>query len=137
MKNKTKKTTPNARVTSISVSRLFNLGNYENVKYDIAAELPEGTSAKAVLLQLASTVWALGPIRTPHCRQEYEDALKKVDAQRSNYEKEHMQEWQERMAAYHTKVAARAQAVEELDNLGATSTRKDAKNTWDDPDDDY
>lgn len=135
MKTKTAKTKP-ARVTMIEVSRLYNLGNYQNVSYRIAAEVPKGASAKNTLATLAHIVAMLQPIPRPGCLDQYLDAIKKDDTARSTYEKENLADWSERVAAFRAKELKRDTAIETLDELGGTRTFKDAKNEWEDPDGD-
>lgn len=132
---KTKK--PKARITSISVSRLYNTGNYTNVKYDLTAEVPEGASAVEALRQMVYTLQCLKPFTKPSCLQSFEEAVKKTETEQTNLEKENLPEWRERVQEYHTRKANRDAAVLALDELGGTTVRRDAKNCWDDPDDDY
>lgn len=132
MKTKTPK--PKARITSIAVSRLYNLGNYQNVKYDLAAEVPPGVSAKKILLQLTHTLGLLKPIFEPGCRDEWEVALQKSEKERSDWEKERLPEWTEQMNEYKKLLARRERALASLDSMGGSSTEKDAKVTWEDSD---
>lgn len=133
MKAKTKK--PKARVTNISVSRLYNLGNYQNVKYDIAAEVPKGASAVETMRQLVHILQMLEPLRRPHSYSMFKEAIKKTNTEQSAYEKEHVKEWQEEAAAFELKRELRDKAFMALDDLGGSLIAKDAKDTWDDPDD--
>lgn len=137
MKTKTKKTTPKARVTSVSISRLYNLGNYQNVKYDLTAEVPKGAGAKRTLLELMYILQMLKPTRKPHCWDEATKAEKKLPSELSEREKMHLQEWQEECGAYRRHCMEREEAVSALDTLGGVSFPKDAKLTWEDRDDDY
>lgn len=135
MKKATKrKSKPQARVTAVHVERLFNTGNYTNVKYGISAEVLEGADPGEVLTQLAHTVGLLKPIPVPHCKQQYEEALGKVQDQLTEYEKEHFSEWREEMRKYEEKNIRRESTVKCLIDLGGTSLRKDAKNTWENDD---
>lgn len=132
MKTKTKKTTPKPRVTSVSVSRLYNLGNYQNVKYDLAAEVPKGASAAETLVSLSRILEALRPIRPPDCAGQLEDALKKSEADRSSWEKDHLQEWIHENDKHAAKLRRRGEAILSLDSLGGTLTFKDNSRDWED-----
>lgn len=134
MKTKTPK--PKARITSISVSRLYNTGNYTNVKYDLTAEVPEGASAVEALRQMVYTLQCLKPVSKPSCLESFQAAVKKTETEQTNYEKENLPEWRERIQEYQTLKANRDAAVLALDDLGGTSIRRDAKNSWDSWDDD-
>lgn len=132
MKTKKKK----ARITSISVSRLYNTGNYTNVKYDLSAEIPEGVSVWETLRQLVNTLTLLKPISKPTHYDMFKTESAKLESEQSEYVKEHLPEWREEVEQFEARKAARDQALIDLDNLGGTSVRRDAKNTWQD-DDEY
>lgn len=132
MKNKKSTTKAKARVTSVSVSRLFNLGNYENVKYDICAEVPPGVSAWLILAELNNISLRLKPIKVPQCAMEYQTALQKPAKDRTDWEHKNFTQWRESMKAYDSKVERRNKAVAALDSLGGSSTYKDAKLDWND-----
>lgn len=136
MKTK-KKQTPKARVTSIAVSRLYNLGNYQNVKYDIAAEVPLGGSAKDTLLELLYILQMMKPSHRPSCWEETKAAEKKLPTELTEREKMHLQEWQEECGAYRRHCVERDEAVASLDSLGGSSHAKDARKSWDFQDSDF
>ena len=52
-----------SHVTSITVTRLFNLGNYEHVRYGVAVEIQPGESAAETLAGLENVINALDPKR--------------------------------------------------------------------------
>lgn len=137
-----KKKTPKApkklktRVTSISVGATFNCGNYENVRYDVSAEVGPGESATAAFQELRFIIAALKPVRKPDCASSYEAAAKLPDSEKSNYQKEHFQEWSDTMAAYHSRHAKRAEAIKMLDALGGNRNYRDAKQDWENDFDD-
>lgn len=139
MKNKPKPQ-PNplkrARVTSISVSRVYNTGNYTNVKYEIGAEVPKGGSAVQTLRDLVHTIQMLKPVRKPDCIERLKEIQKKTLEEQSAYEKEHAKEWAEEAAEYHQRCHERLEAIFRLDELGGAATHRDAKQSWDNYDDD-
>lgn len=131
---KTKTTKPKARITSISISRLYNTGNYTNIKYDIAAEVPAGVSAADTLKELYYVLQMLKPLHKPGCYEQFKATIAKMEGEQSEYEKEHLPEWREEFEQFNAWKAAREAAVKSLDALGGTSTKRDAKKTWDDDD---
>lgn len=133
MKTKTKK--PKCgRVTHVSVSRLFNLGNYCNRKIDVAAEVAPGQSATATLSNLYWIVEQLGPLKKPHYFDEFHAAIKKPAESQTEWEKGHLEEWSEAVKAYSTRLALRAEALTLLDDLGGASKYTDHKTKWEDDD---
>jgi hypothetical protein len=132
MKTKTPKKIKPARVTSISVSKLYNLGNYQNVSYHITSEVPKGASAKATLCQLVHVLQMLKPLPRPQNADSLKWAEEKMETDLSNYEKENMQAWRDEKNNFEALKAARYDAVNSLDALGGTSVEKDAKRVWND-----
>lgn len=122
------------RVSSISVSRLYNLGNYQNVKYDLTCEVPRGASAEATLLEIVRIIRALGPIRSPECLPQLESAREKSLTERSEYQKAHFHEWLAEETSHRMKLNARMRAVHDLDRLGGVATYTDHKMSWQDDD---
>lgn len=49
-------------ITKITVARLYNLGNYEHVRYELTAEIKEGESATTAIKGLESIVGGLKPL---------------------------------------------------------------------------
>lgn len=125
-----------ARVTHIAVSRLFNLGNYQNVRYDVGVDVPAEANAEDIFRELNYILAALKPIPRPNCVEELRRALKKDEADRSSYEKENWESWNEVVAAWELRKKLRQEAIKALDSLGGHSEFRDAKETWsDDPED--
>lgn len=124
-----------ARVTHIAVSRLFNLGNYQNVRYDVGVDVPAEANAEDIFRELNYILAALKPIPRPNCVEELRRALKKSDEERSSYEKENWGSWNEVVAAWELRKKLRREAIQALDSLGGHSEFRDAKEDWsDDPD---
>lgn len=115
------------RVTSISVGATFNLGNYENVRYDVSAEVGPGESAMAAFQELRFIIASLKPIRSPGCLEEYEKARKKEHAEMSNWEQQQFESWAATVADWELRKTNRAQAIQALDRLGRNQKFRDAK----------
>ncbi len=128
-KTKPKKT---GRIVHVGVSRLYSLGNYENCRYEVSAEVSKGQSPKETLLQLVQIVKALKPIGRPSCLNELKAARKKLLSERTAWEKEHYSSWLEQEKLYNEARRQRVAAIELMDEMGVTRTEKDAKTTWDD-----
>lgn len=122
------------KVTSVSVSRLYNLGNYCNRRIDVSAVVGPGESASATLANLYWILERLGPIRKPSCFDEFEKATKKLAEQQSEWEKQNLEEWSATVSAYHTLKAQRSEALRLLDDLGGVSQYTDHKEKWEDDD---
>jgi hypothetical protein len=137
MKTKTKKSKPVkvGRVTFVSVSRLSNLGNYQNIKFDLSAEVAKGDSATETFRRLAMVLQDMRPISPPSCLASFDAARKKMDAERTEYENAHWDEWSKEISGFNEHRRRQLDALHALDDLGGHSLFKDAKNTWDNNDD--
>jgi len=149
------------KVTRITIGRLFNLGNYEHIRYDITVDVAPGESAATAMVGLEKIVAGLAPERAwgvaSHGELELEG--RHIEEMRSKFtaadytEDEfrrrygHFEgtpgEYIQRCAASHEANAAkRAKAVQRaasarklLEDIGGASNWKDAKLDW--QDDDY
>ncbi len=130
-KTKSKRT---GRITAISVSRLYNTGNYTNVKYELSAEVPKGASPGETLRQMVFVLQALRPISRPDCLDQLRRARTKKLSERSEYDKEHYSDWLRIEAEWKKELAEREVAVGLLEALGGTSESRDAKLDWQDAD---
>ena len=135
MKTKKPKTVKTGRIVYVGISRLFNAGNYENVKYELGAEVAEGECASETFRQMVHVLTSLKPLRKPSCYDQWETAIKRTEAEQSEWEKGHIKEWAEDVAAYLALKQRREMALIELDKLGGKSTARDAKQSWPDSDD--
>lgn len=52
-----------SRVSRISVGRVYNLGNYEHVRYEITVDIPEGESAARAIVGVERIIAGLKPIK--------------------------------------------------------------------------
>jgi hypothetical protein len=140
---------PKSRVSKISIGRVYNLGNYEHVRYEITVDVPEGQSAAKAIVGLEHVIAGLKPLR--HINEEHELARDAANIERmkkytdeewqshhghsvgtrkeviARYVKAHREAVQRRKAA--VKIAAKARAL--FDNLNGAEKFKDAKLDWD------
>lgn len=61
-----------ARISKITVGRLYNLGNYEHVRYDLTVEVPEGDDASAAIVALEHIIAGLSPLKNACIKSEAE-----------------------------------------------------------------
>lgn len=52
-------------ITKITIGRLYNLGNYEHVRYELTADIPAGESPATCLIGMEKLLAALNPARPP------------------------------------------------------------------------
>ena len=145
-------------ITRITVGRLYNLGSYEHVRYELSVDVKEGESARGALVAVEKILSALSPeskvcVKTRselerglhHIRQLRLDLEKKGDEQ---FTREHGYftgtplEYIERCDRMHYEEVAKreryearaSKARELLDDLGGAAKWKDAKLDWEDYD---
>ena len=137
-----------SKITRISIGRVYNLGNYEHVRYELTAEIGPDDSAAAVVRGLEKIIIGLKP-----------DSIKSLDDLRREVDEiERMQkfsadEWarhhhfsvgtrEEVTARYitshadhvrerHESIARQQKARELFDDLAGAAVWKDAKDSWD------
>lgn len=134
------------RITSFSVGRVFNLGNYENMRLDLSVEVPEGNSVKGALFEIMGILKAAHP-KPPVQQYEVDSARRQLEDPEAWHK--NIKSAKDRRAAirqmikdakaiikkYENWRKARARAVEKLDHLGASITTKDHKEDWQDGED--
>lgn len=125
-----------SRVKTVTIGRLYNLGNYEHLRFEVSAEVPDGGSAKATLLDIGAILAALKPIKKAYNLNAARETLAKLPESLSEVEKGLLEEYRQIVAEYDRWRAARMAALERLDDVGGTSTQKDAKKDWGDWEDD-
>lgn len=140
------------KVTKITIGRLYNLGSYEHVRYELTAEVPEGESAAKTVTALERVLSGLSPLKNACINSESEIERKKLEVEEmrtmpvvdwerryghckgaaaeviARFEKSLTEEIQKR-----NKALERAKKARELfDDLGGAANWKDAKLDWED-----
>lgn len=124
------------RVSRITIGRLYNLGNYEHIRYEIAADIPDGEDAANVIVNLESILGALNP--KPEAAGGYHRGRLKelIEIQKAGSltpsQAETLADLQKQNAAYRHGVERREKARAALNDLGGTTVFTDAKDKWDD-----
>lgn len=131
---KTPSKKPKTRVTHISVDVLYNLGNYEHIKYSVGIDVAKGESAAKALLELKRIMVRLKPVKKPYEYEHYAGLLKKDPRECSEVEKSQVETAAKVVGEYACLKSLQWEAVKALDDIGGASVRKDAKETWQDDD---
>lgn len=142
------------QIQKITIGRLFNLGSYEHVRYEISVDVPQGESARDALLGLEKILSSLAPERKAcvHTRADLDREAHRIGLMRVDLEKlsadeflrryGHFEgtpsEYVERCHAMHLENVAKREAYERrasrarelLDSLGGAAQWKDAKLDW-------
>lgn len=143
------------KVSRITIGRVYNLGNYENVRYELSVDIGPGESAAAAGRGLSKIINALKPakgsIKTASAlvcedrrilamRELLEKHGPEVFQQRQGHFEGTAKQYIKRCADSHREevkaraewLKRRAKAVEAFDDLGGTEQWKDHKQDWDD-----
>ena len=144
------------KVTKITVGRLYNLGNYEHIRYDITVEIQPGESPATAMIGIEKIMAGLAPQKTwgVHSYGELEregSHLKEMAANLTTMDEAAFRERYGHFVGtpteYHTRcmeshtadVVKRAKAVQRaatarklLEDIGGAATWKDAKLDWED-----
>ena len=134
------------RVTRLTLGRVYNLGNYENMRVEVQVEVPTGSSATAAFVTVERLLSELGE-SCPVEEYAYNSAMNRAaltdeqwkercgderwEAEKAEALKEFAALDQEMKAWKHHQARARNM----LDNLNATYTSKDHKLDWESDED--
>jgi hypothetical protein len=140
-------------ITRITIGRLYNLGSYEHIRYELSVEIPQGESAATVMMGMENVLSALNPKTHTHARDELEREKRSIEEMRrilavdgpddfrrifGRFEGT-PEEYIARCEEIHVKNVAERDAWEArcrkarmlLDDFGGAANWKDAKQDWD------
>lgn len=134
------------RITRLTVGRLFNLGHYEHVRYEIAVEVPECADPVKAMSDLCSTLESLNP-KPPHDKVSIDQAKNFLkdptapswigeDEAKQDYIQKEIQNAQETISEMETWKDRRRHAMAAWAKAGGSQLFTDAKVLWDDDCDD-
>lgn len=120
------------RVSRITVGRLYNLGNYEHVRYEITVDVPAGVKPSHALTQTLRVLKAANP--KPPC-SDYEirtarESMAKKPEDLTEYDRGHMDIFKQRVERYDAWLAQKERALRILDDIGGSKVEVDAKEAW-------
>jgi len=137
------------KITRITIGRLHNLGNYEHIRYELTAEIPDGESPGTALIGMERILEALDP-KCPFPsmeeigREQFRlDEKRKLDDEeferlyrgtREEYTARMQEGIDENRAKRKAWDARHAKARKLLEDLGGAANWKDAKLDWEDGD---
>lgn len=123
------------RITRIQIQRLHNLGNYESIRYEVSVDVGEKDDAGKVLATLET---ALNDIRAKSDCSEYSynEALKVISNPLNQWGEPHTEEdityAKNKIAEWEKAQAKREAARELLSSLSCVEKHRDAKENWED-----
>jgi hypothetical protein len=121
-----------AKVKTLSVARLYNLGNYEHVRYEVTVEIPDGVTTKQTLADIVGCLKIMQPTKKPFMLDEHRAILMKPVETLSETEKLNIEEWRQEVADWDHTQAMRFAALDKFEKLGGVSKKTDAKRDWQD-----
>lgn len=145
-----------AKIERITIGRLYNLGNYEHIRYELTATVHDGQSASTIVRGMENILVGLAPLKGIREEQELENAAVRIEALRNMtpeaYAESEMQGYgqkegriekidrlQNQLTEERKKrdraLARQAKCRQLFDDLGGASEWKDAKQNWQDDDD--
>jgi hypothetical protein len=152
------------KVSKITVSRLYNLGNYEHVRYELSSDVTEQESASQAFMNMVGILAAMKPVKFPRGEASEADYVRgllaepeknfaqqdfcdqpvldpetgkvKIDEEALERAKERLAEYEKAIAEYNAHITKREKAIAALDDLGGTTIQTDAKRNWNN-DDEY
>lgn len=144
-------------ITKITIGRLYNLGSYEHIRYELTAEVPQGESPATCIIGMEKIIEALSPKTATHSRGELAREKRQVEEKHRKLSEEGPEEFQRHYGHFvgtpeeyigrceqsHAENVARRDAWEArsakarklLEDLGGAANWKDAKLDWENDDD--
>lgn len=129
--------TPTTRITRLSIGRVHNLGNYENIRYEIQLDVAEGENVAELVTNLENILENVQAVSNVS-EWDYNRAkerLAKPASELSENDLSNLALYKKRVADYESVNARRQKAKEALNSLGGNSAYTDAKTEWEDHDD--
>lgn len=122
-----------SRVTHIAVKRVHNLGNYENIQYEVGVEIGENDDPAKILTSLENILEDV-QFKSPVSSYQLERAKKALalpaKERRKQYKQEEMLGFRELIKQDEEAKKRREKAKSALVSLNYTSVYKDAKQDW-------
>lgn len=141
------------KITKVTIGRLYNLGNYEHVRYEITGEVGPDESAAKLLVGMERVMAGLKPDKTIPTQ----DDIRRAEMEVSRMIAMNDEEWRrayghctgtraevtdrykvslaEKFIARSKSIERSKKARELFDDLGGAAQWKDAKLDWQDDDD--
>lgn len=137
------------KVSKITIGRLFNLGNYEHVRYELTVEVPEGESAATAVIGLENILAGLNPkkprfvVDAREIEAMEEDIINTRSKSDEEVDRDHgfpkalVLEGKEKRLMMAKSTTAKWSEIQEkarrlFDDLGGAEKFTDAKQNWDD-----
>lgn len=133
-----------ARVVRVGIGRLYNLGNYEHIRYDLTIEIAEGGDVLDAVSKLRQILRALKPLPKGGYAETKakdlvamapEDKQKAVEAGR--YSDDDFIKAKQLLEKIESRKEKREAALKLFNDLAGASVYTDHKEQWDDDYDDY
>jgi hypothetical protein len=137
-----------SRISRFTIGRLYNLGNYEHIRYELTVDVAEGRSAAVALSNTLKLLKAVSP-KPPVSSSDYSQAKSQLSDPQAWHK--NIADKRERARAIKTMVEDAKNTVKKfevweerrraaqlvLDNIGASTEFKDAKLSWGEHDVDW
>lgn len=121
----------NAPVLSrITIARLYNLGNYEHLRYELTLDVPPGEDPLSVLHAGHAAIEALRPIPVPDNVTWARRILSKQASDLTAQESLRLEECRRVVAVHEENEAKRRDRLKLFTSLGGAEQFKDAKSSW-------
>jgi hypothetical protein len=138
-----------SHISRITIGRVYNLGNYEHVRYELSIDVSAGDASKAIVAA-ERLIEGLRPDRETKSQAELDREGKRISEMRTMsaaaFERQHgspvggvdayiarVQQSHDEAVAERQKSIVKQKRVRQLfDDLGGAAVFKDAKMSWDD-----
>ena len=130
------KTITETRISKILVGRVHNLGNYENIRYEITVDVGTNENPADVVTKLETTLEDLQAVSgvSDYDLRRSKAILEKPESELEEFDRERLEFHRRRIAEHKAAFERRKNAKQQLAKFGGTEVFTDAKLNWDDDD---
>lgn len=123
-------------LSRITIGRLYNLGNYEHVRYELTFEVTPGEDPSLIMKVAEKVVRDLQPVKDTG--EAYRrSVLDRPTSELAPWELQQVEAMKDESSRYRHALFRRQEAIDKLKSLGGVQAFKDAKDQWDISDADY
>ena len=145
------------KINKITIGRLYNLGNYEHVRYELTCEVPADGNSETAIIGMERILSAMKPLKLLNLKSaaELQRLAQEVESMKTmpavEWERRYghcigtptevveryQKSLEEETVKTHTATERAKKSRQMFDDLGGASQWKDAKLDWDDYSDDW
>lgn len=129
--------TPEAFISRLTVSKVANLGNYENRKIEISVNFSKPGDVGEKFTEIEQIIDDINCTKDfdQYALRQARNYLSTPSGELSEFDVQRLPHYRKTVEDYEKLESRRKEAIEKLNRFGGVSEYRDAKDDWDDDDD--